>query len=102
MANFPSSFYQHLLVLTKNPPFPDGFTLRFIDTYQDDFTSNTPPVTVSKQATLQGTETIRLTEGDVLSIQISSTTFAPVAGTISTVISDTVCLNCCTFVRIGD
>lgn len=102
MANFPASFFQHIIILSKNTPFPDGFTIRFIAIYQDNFTINVPPILVVKQVPMQGTEVIRLSAGDELSVQLSSTTFAPVAGSVSTAISGTVCLNCCTFTRLGD
>lgn len=97
MTGFPSDNYQHLLVISKTIPFPDGFNIRFIDAFQQRTTVAEP----TKQVVLQGTETIRLILSDVVQIQVF-TVLLDTTTPVDTDISGTVCLNCCTFTRIGD
>ena len=97
MVGFPASFYQHILIIHKSLPFPDGFIDRFIGAYQEEFTIVTP----AKQVFLQGNETIRLVAGDEVQIRVATVVFAPVFGLPNTIISGTVCLNCFTMTRIG-
>jgi len=87
MMNFPATFFQHILIIDKSQPFPDGSNIRFINLLQENFSTVAPPMVIAKQVTLQGTETIRLTAGDQFSIQIITVTFSPVFGIVDTVIS---------------
>jgi len=97
MTGFPAAYYQHILAISKSIPFPDGFTIRFIDFFQERLA--TPGLT--RQVMLQGNETIRLTAGDRVQIQVFTTILSPITP-VDTDISGTVCLNCWTMTRLGD
>ena len=89
MTNFPASFYQHILVLSKSTPFPEGLAWRFISFYQDRFAAPA----LEKQVSMNAIETFRAAAGETVSLQLSTTTFAPVFGTVSTQIAGVAGLN---------
>jgi hypothetical protein len=92
----PAAFYQHILSINKNTPWPDGNTTLFADFLQEHFLMPQLP----KQVVLQYSGIIRLSEGDELTFNVVSVTFSP------TTLRDTgigagFCLNCMTMTRIG-
>jgi len=100
MTNFPASYYQHILIISKKVPFPEtpGINTRFVDFFQERFSSTVP----EKQVYLSCDEVIRLEVGDNVQIQISTVTFSPTSGVVSTNISGTVCLNCFSMLWMGN